>query len=447
MVDVAHRKAIIIGGGIAGLAAGTLLSSKGYHVTLLEQNHRLGGRTFSFIDQQTHSVIDNGQHILMGCYTHTLKWLDWLGQSCHLTTEDEIEIPFLEPCKKLFPLTLPNLISPFHLLSAILRFRNLSVWDRFVLLRGGLAIRHGAFRPSGSVDELLRQTRQTANVIRYFWNPVCLAVMNENTETASAEMFVQALRRMFFAGRDASKIIIPRVGLSELLVTPAAELIRKNGGTIRLSTAVGRLRIEKDKITGAYLKNGELLEADWCVAAVTPGALKNIVADDIFEKVLPSGDQFKSYPIVSMYLWLDRNVNEFFEEDFVGCIGTTIQWLFRKSETCMELTVSNAGQLVHLSRAEILAIAVRELMSLFPAFNESQIAHYQIIKERSATYSAEQESMRPDQQTPIENLLVVGDWTNTGLPSTMESAVKSAHLAVEKMELKRMVIAEKKIYA
>ncbi len=443
MDDRDRKTIIIIGGGVAGLAAATVLADKGHTVTLLEQNSRLGGRTYSFADRKTDFVIDNGQHILMGCYTYTLRWLHFLGQTAKLKIEDRIEIPFREPGKKLYPLTFPKLVSPFHLIFGVLRFRSLILSDRLRLLYAGLRMRNSDAGVSGAVDAWLDSLHQSAGLKKYFWNPVCLAVMNENMKTASAKMFLKAIRQMFLLGRDFSKIIIPRVSLSELFVEPARSWIKNNGGNIRLHAEVEGLRIEKDVVTGVYLKNGECLEAGVYISAVTPGVLKHMLTENMFNEYFGSAARFTAGPIVSIYLWLNRDVDELFKEDFVGCIGTTIQWIFKKSNRCIGLTVSNAENMLGLSRTEMVRLAAQELGSLFQSFDKNSICHFQIIKELSATFS----SVALRQAQPIANFFVIGDWTDTGLPSTIESAVKSAYLAVEKIESNQEYVIKEEMYA
>ena len=129
------KSVIVIGGGLSGLSASTLLTKQGFRVTLIEQKNRLGGRTFSFEDSTTSETIDNGQHVMMGCYVYTLRWLGMLGQTHHLESADTIRIPFAEPRKEIYPLVIPDLPMPFHLVAGIFRFKNLSIRERFSLER------------------------------------------------------------------------------------------------------------------------------------------------------------------------------------------------------------------------------------------------------------------------------------------------------------------------
>ncbi|MBL7995682.1 FAD-dependent oxidoreductase [bacterium] len=428
------KTVIVIGGGLAGLAAATLLSDRGFQVTLIEQKHRLGGRTFSFEDRTTSDMLDNGQHILMGCYHYTLRWLELLGQADHAQTGRLIHIPFAAPHKKLSPLIIPDLPMPIHLLVGILRFKNLSFWERLLLIKAGVKLTFQNIPETISVDNWLSNLGQNDNLRTYFWNPVCLAVMNESLQNASARLFTTALKQMFLVKRDYSRIIIPKTSLSELFVKSSELKIRQNGGVVLLGREVDKILLEQDRITGIALGDKNILNADVYVSAVPQSAFTKIIDKGIRDEHFKAMDILRTSPIISIYVWLTgTHADQLFQGSFIGCIHTRIQWIFKKSDNLLEITISGAGDMVNRHRDEIYELIIEELKMLFSDFKAPMVRHFLVIKERNATFS-----QSPDSKTrrlpcisPIKNFYLAGDWTDTGLPATIEGAVKSAYTAVD----------------
>lgn len=428
------KSVIVIGGGVAGLSAATLLAKKGYRVTLIEQRNRLGGRAFSFEDPTTAETIDNGQHVLMGCYAYTLRWLDMLGQLHHLDADRRISIPFAEPQKKLYPLTIPDLPMPFHLIAGIFQFKNLSILERFSLLKAGLSLPFRRIDKTFSVDEWLSTLGQSENTKKYFWGPVCLAVMNTTPANASAKLFTDALKLMFLGKRDHSRIIVPKTGLSELFAEPAEKTILLNGGRIMLNSTVKHVNVEQNWVNGVKVKDHGTIHADYYLSAVPPGTFIKMIDAETIDKYFKEKLSYRTSPIVSVYLWLKGPVaDRLFEGPFIGCINTHIQWVFKKSDHLLKVTISDGAEIVDWEREKILDTVVDEMKRLFSAFDVSSVAHHQIVKERTATFNPGpgSENLRPSAITPIGNLFLAGDWTDTGLPSTIESAVKSGFAAAD----------------
>ncbi|MBX7152966.1 hydroxysqualene dehydroxylase HpnE [bacterium] len=423
----------VIGGGVAGLAVASLMAKHGYCVTLLERKNRLGGRTYSFVDDVTGDTIDNGQHILMGCYDYTLRWLAEIGAIDKVTVLDKYYIPFAAPHEKLSPLRFSNWPSPLHLLIGILSYKNLSINDRWKLLKAGLSMRKPV-RGQISVTEWLDQNGQSDRCKKYFWQPVCLAVMNEDMDTSSAGVFVTVLKEMFLRNRDASKFILSKVGLSELFVHPAMETILHNGGSIHCNEAVQSLSITDQRLSRIETKSGNRFGAEIFISAIPVWEVRKAIPDAIFSSELP-----KTSPIVSIYVWLDQAVliSKLFDGEFIGCIDTHIQWIFKK-QNYLSITISDADEVVSWERDRIDATVRMELQALLNIRSE-HIRHIQIIKEHKATFSVTVggQFIRPGVLTSVENLYIAGDWIETGLPSTIESAVKSAYQCVEHIEKAR----------
>lgn len=422
----------VIGGGVAGLAAASLLAKRGYRVTVLEQKSRLGGRTYSFTDDVTGDTIDNGQHILMGCYDYTLRWLGEIGAIDNLSVFEDYRIPFAAPHKKLSPLRLPNWPSPLHLLAGILNFKNLSFRDRLKLLKAGVNLRKSVGSDI-SVAQWLDQNGQSSDCKKYFWQPVCLAVMNEDMESASAKVFATVLKAMFLRSRDASKFILSKSGLSELFVHRATDAVLNSGGSVYYNEAVKSFSVMDERFSGIETKTEKHFDADILISAVPVWEVTKIIPNEILPLIAP-----KTSPIVSIYVWCESSItiSELFKGEFIGCIDTHIQWIFKK-KNYLSITISDADEVASWERDRIDVMVRAELQALLNIKPE-QIRRIQTIKEHRATFSITTNGpfIRPGVSTSYENLYVIGDWVDTGLPSTIESAVKSAYQCIELIKKK-----------
>lgn len=436
---------IIIGGGFAGLAAATMLAQAGRRVRLLEQKPYLGGRARSFQDAATGSIVDNGQHLFMGCYHSTLKFLDSIGTSGTVTFEPQLRVQFLDPGKKPSELRCPALPSPWHLLSGVFLSRSFSFGEKIEVLRLGRALRaakNGADGPRApghhTVEEWLAGLGQSEGLRRNFWDLLCIAAMNEDPRIASALLFERVLRLALFSSPLDSRIGIPRQGLSDCYTGAAAKSITEQGGRVELRRDVRALEISDGECHGVQLADGTVIEGrtvlsavPWTVlpALLPPGTVK---AEPFFSRIL----ELRPAPIISLYLWFDQPVTHL---EFGGLRGTTIQWLFNKgkilgtSENYVSLVLSGAHDHIGRSKEDLRDMAVRELMTLLPGMRNAKLTHSLVIKERFATFSpcVGVEALRPQAVTPIRGLYLAGDWTATGLPATIEGAVQSGYTAAE----------------
>ncbi len=213
---------IIIGGGFAGLAAGVALGKAGRRVLLLEQKPYLGGRARSFREAATGSIVDNGQHLLMGCYHETFKFLETIGTSDAIRLEPQLRVRFLDPGRKVSELKCPSLPSPWHLLAGVLLSNSFSFREKLDVLRMGKALRGArsaakfpAVADGLTVDEWLGRLGQSESLRRNFWDLICIAAMNEDPRIASAVLFERVLQRALFTSPLDSRLGVPRQGLSD----------------------------------------------------------------------------------------------------------------------------------------------------------------------------------------------------------------------------------------
>ena len=427
----------IIGGGFSGLAAAVELSEKGHHVTLLEKRPHLGGRAYSFVDSVTGDVVDNGQHLFMACYSNTLAFLKKIGCLDRLMFQQRAAVDFVDTVNGTTRFACPPLPAPFHVLAGLARLRGLSIRDKLAALRVGMALRrNGASDDGRSVSEWLAELGQSDAIRQRFWYPMATATLNEDPTIASAKMMKVVLDLGFARRAPDSRIGVARVGLSELYTDAARQFIEDRGGHVRTRCAVNQLNTAGSRIESADLNTGERIEAQSFISAVPHNAFLHLLPARYRREEFANVARLGSSPIISINLWFDRPVTDY---RFVGLLGTRIQWLFNKNAIFsvkrdlhqVALVISAARRFIDLSSAEMAQIALEDVRSLFPTARQAKVVHRRVIKERDATlaHTVQSDSLRPGAQTSLANLFLAGDWTDTGLPATIESAVLSGYTA------------------
>jgi squalene-associated FAD-dependent desaturase len=436
---------LIIGGGLAGLAAGVALAEAGCCVRLLEQKPYLGGRARSFRDAATGSVVDNGQHLFMGCYHSTLKFLDTIGTSRTVTFDPQLHVRFLDADRRLTEFRCPALPSPWHLLTGVSLSNSFTFGEKMDVFRMGRALRSAkdavgstAHPNRLTVEEWLSSLGQRESLRRNFWDLLCIAAMNEDPQITSALLFQRVLRLALFSSPLDSRLGIPRKGLSDCYTDAAARAITDGGGSVELRRDVRALLVSNGECRGVRFVDGATIEARTVLSAVPwhvlPGLLpaETVNSGTFFSRIL----SLRCAPIISLYFWFDRPVTDL---EFVGLRGTTVQWLFNKGkilgngENYVSLVLSGAHDHVARPKEELRDLALRELRSLLPGMRDARLTHSLVIKERFATFSpcVGVDALRPPAVTPVRGLYLAGDWTDTSLPATIEGAVQSGYTAAE----------------
>jgi squalene synthase HpnD len=428
----APKKVVVLGAGYAGLAAATELILRGHDVTLVEGRALLGGRAHSFIDAKSGLVLDNGQHILMGCYHETLDLLRRLGVMDRLHSPPRLEVPFVsEKGRSVLVASAPD---PLHLLSALFGYGELCGADKLAAIKLAMRLRLGQGPLANeSVKAWMRRWKQTPNIIRALWEPLCIAALNEPVVTASARLFATVIRLSFLAGAADSTILLSRVGLSELFAPEVKKLLEMCRGTIRLQTPVTSLRFEGMTLREIKLGDGSSLQPEAVVSALPWHVLRGLLPGE--SKLARACGQIRDAPIVSLHLWLDRPI---LREPFVGLLDSPVHWVFSRDHIhgtnaagqeghVITAVVSGARDLVDKTGPELEELTMRELRRLLPGLGNIRVLHRLIYKARSATFAAtpETETLRPEVTTEWSNFWLAGDWTNTGLPATIEGAIVS----------------------
>lgn len=435
--------AIVIGGGFAGLSAATALAEHGARVLVIEARRHLGGRATSYRDPATGERIDNGQHVLAGCYDETLSFLRRIGNEQALRRPSTLLVPLIDIDGTRHELMLPPLPSPFHLVAGVLAWRELTWTERAAIVRIGpllhrLAKQPAAVPPPETVRHWLERHHQPARLCHLFWEPLALATLNQSIDVAAVSPFLAVVARMLAGGADAATLLVPAVLLDELYAGPA-QVFLVNRGSRLVTGRPGRVLLEGDRLCGVTA-GAESFHAPVVIAAVPWFALGDLFdrAPEALRPTLANAAALASSPIVTVNIWLDRPI---MDEDFVGLPGRAFQWVFDKSRIVGErlshlsLVSSGAEAFVALDNDTLSRRALDELSSALPRLRSATVRRVSIVRERRATFSlAPGMPPRPATITPIDGFLLAGDWIDTGLPATIESAVLSGHRAARAAE-------------
>jgi squalene-associated FAD-dependent desaturase len=436
--DTQQKTVAIVGGGLAGLAAGCALADAGLRVTLFERRPYVGGRASSYEHPGTGEVVDNCQHVLLGCCTNLIHFYERLGVSEKIRWFDELT--FIEPggrASRMGPSFLP---APMHNVPAFLRAKMLSAKDKLAIARAMAEMSRGLLEDS-SEDFLswLRRNKQTERAIDRFWKTVLVSALNEDLDRISVRYAAQVFRESFMKSAAAGRMGLPSIPLSDLYGS-AVEYIRARGGQVLLRSSVTAIGPKPNSV-GVMSGSGEQ-QFDYVVLAAPFQTVANLLpADAAAEPIKEQLAHFEGSPITGIHLWFDREITAL---PHAVLLDRTIQWMFHKSKfhetrenaslgSYVELVVSASKSLVQKSREEILELATRELAEFFPVVREAKVVKAAVIKEIYATYAILPglDKYRPEAKTQWPRIFLAGDWTATGWPATMEGAVRSGYLAAE----------------
>lgn len=435
----------VVGGGLAGLAAACALAAAGHRVQLIERRPYVGGRASSYEHPGAGEVLDNCQHILLGCCTNLLGLYRQLG------VQDKIQwfsrLTFLEPGGRGSVLEPGLLPAPMHNALSFLAAPAFSLADKLAISRAMLAFVRGI--PEDGEENFahwLARHGQTRRAIDRFWNPVIVSALNDDLDQVSVRYAAMVFRTSFMGSAQAGAMGIPSIPLSELY-GHAVRFIESHGGAVMLRGAVEALT--RDDASGRWkLQTSQgATEAEAVVLALSFEGMAKILpalpaqpahaAPELAERLR----HFSHSPITGIHLWFDRRVTDL---PHAVLLDATIQWMYNKSllqpETrknfdgsYLELVVSASKSLVAKSREEIIALALRELAEFFPLTKDARLVKAAVIKEVRATFSVTPglDAFRPGPVTAWPGLYLAGDWTQTGWPATMEGAVRSGYRAAE----------------
>ncbi len=439
----------MIGGGLAGLAAGVALAESGWRVRLFEQRPFLGGRATSYVLPDGEHV-DNCQHVTLGCCTNLEDFYRRIGSADKIKFFDRLF--FLDPQGRRGEMQAGILPAPFHMTGSFAAFAPLTLMDKVSIARAMLDILGAKGHPADleenggiSMLEWLRRRGQTEGAIERFWRVVLVSALDEELDRTDACFGVDVFWKAFLSNRTGYRMGVPAVPLANLYDGCKSEIERR-GGEVNLRVPVRGLKIENGEIAAVRFDEGKEENADAYVFAVPHTALAELLPESVkqSDRSLANLDKIKVSPITGVHFWFDRQV---MKEPFVTLLDTTTQWIFNKTELYgdtnganktdggqyLQLVISASYDLLPKSRQEIINLCLKEARHALPAARDAQLVKATVIKEAAATFSPEPgvDRWRPKQETSVRGLFLAGDWTATGWPATMEGAVRSGYLAAE----------------
>ena len=408
----------IIGAGLAGLSAAVDLTAAGRTVTVYEAGPAAGGRCRSYFDKELGIRIDNGNHLLLSGNKATFRYLKAIGATDRLTGPKAALFPFISVQSGSRWTLRPNRGRlPWWILFPHRRMPGTRVSDYLALAR------IAKITSDIPVADVIRRGR-------IYWllaEPLAIAALNTRPQVGLARLLGAVLRETLLAGGKACLPRFPREGLSEALVDPAIETLRGRGAQVQFGRRVTALTIQAQRITGLEIGTDTIPVGpdDSVVLAVPPWIagelLPNLETPNEFEAILNIHFRLKAHPPDAIE-----------KAGFTGLIGGAAEWVFVKSDH-VSVTISAANARVDESATAIATSVWPNVCAALDVPEEERAAMppFRVVKERRATFAAtaKQEKRRPGVQTEIANLALAGDWTATGLPATIEGAIRSGQSA------------------
>ena len=431
--------AVIVGGGFAGLSAAARLASIGARVLVLEARSRLGGRATAFLDRETGELVDNGQHVLLGCYRETFAFLRLIGAANNTVAQAELALTSIDRDGRVSRLRCPSLPSPLHLVAGVFTWSALGWRDKLSVLKMAGPLRRARPARTEITDETVEQwlvrNGQTPRLREMLWDPLALAALNQPASVAAAGSFARVLAEMFGPDPSAAAIVLPTKPLHVMYAEPARTFVESKGGSVRTGVTA-RIRLENQSVACVDAA-GESITAPAVICAAPWFAWASIFEGDVapIATTLDAARRTTASPMVTVNLWFDRVV---MDEPFVGLPGRLMQWVFDKravfgaSASHLSLVSSGAADVVAWTNQKLIDTALSELRGALPRVCQAAVTRATVIREPRATFSlAPGQPARPSTHTAVRGLFLAGDWVDTGLPATIESAVRSGHLAAE----------------
>lgn len=438
----ANPKTIIIGGGWAGLSAALTLAPH-QEVLVLERAPELGGRARSITFQG--ETLDNGQHLLLGAYQTCLDLIKETG--CHpdsVLARQPLVWTQIKPDSDNSKTTthchleMPASANSCQRLQSLMRAQGLNWRHKLRLLQQGIK---GVRSHSGTVANALAGGSQHAKeAYQLFYEPMCLAAMSTDATIASQQVFSNVLREAFLAGNQHLDYLFPKVGLSDVFPNPCRARLEQLGSNVQTRTGVTALEYSDSKITAVILLDGQRLEAEQFILATPPRETARLLASHPKTQALSKTiDAFQPAPITTVYLMYDRPVK--LAEPMLGLTGVTSEWCFDRSFAGQAhiLSVVVTGDIIEQAAtpAERTALVGQIASEVEPLIDpQAKRIASKLIRERFAAFCCDTASdkLRVNNRTPLDNLWLAGDYTDTGLPSTIEGAMRSGVTAAKQVK-------------
>ncbi len=440
---MADRNAIILGGGLAGIAAAVRLIKRGIKPILIEQRPFLGGRAFSFQDRASGEEIDNGQHVILGVCDQFLALLDELGTRDRIDLEPTLDVPIQNDGKT----SHLRAHKFFGNGAALMRYRHLSVVERISIARLMLTLKLSRIKPteldramSISFAEWLASHGQSKASIERFWNLFVLPVFNCDIAEIAAYDGIEFTRTALLGKPSDAAIGYPKCGLSKLIGSPAEDYLRSQGAEMMTQVRVDTVNLLDNGEVEVGLSNGVVLRSNTVISGLTPNALNRVLPDDEprFRSIKSSLTEFAYSPIVAVHLWYERPV---MSERVKAFVDLGLQWVFNDSVLRggtrdgqhIVVSLSGADAWATMPKSEVLSRINEAMQTAFPNARGNAVKNFSVVKTPEATIRLNTAIRRHrlKHRTEIPGFFIAGDWTNTELPATMEGAVLSGNRSAE----------------
>jgi squalene-associated FAD-dependent desaturase len=419
----------IVGAGLGGLSAAVALARHGVGSTIYEAGPAAGGRCRSYFDRELGCRIDNGNHLLLSGNRAAMTYLDTIGAGATMGGPGVPRFPFIDLATgERWTIAPDPGRMPWWIFSRSRRVPGTGLSDYLSLF---------SLRGAGSTATVTEVLDPTRPLYRRLLEPLAIAALNTPPDTALAHLLQTVMNETLLRGGHACIPMFPREGLSESFVDPALAWLAPRGGRLQVNRRIAGLRVEGGRVTALETPDGPVTVAarEAVVMAAPPWVAPNLLPD------LIAPDGFQS--ILNVHFRIDADPGAGQGEagadsgtaGFIGVLGGTAEWIFIKPGI-VAVTISAANRIVDLAADELAARVwpdVRTALNL-PA----PMPPVRVVKEKRATFAAtaEQEARRPAARAPretacVQNLVLAGDWTATGLPATIEGAIRSGTTAVE----------------
>jgi squalene-associated FAD-dependent desaturase len=444
------RRVLVLGGGLAGIAAALACADAGSRVTLIEAKPRLGGLTSSF--RHGELVVDNGQHVFLRCCTSYLALLDRLGVRDQVALQRRLDVPVADAASgRTFHIRRNGLPAPLHLGSSLLRYRALTLRQRLRVMTAAAALaRVDADDPATdqrSFGAWLADHGQDARMVEALWDLVGVATLNAPAAGASLALAATVFQLGLLQKAPAGDIGWSRVPLQQLHGDAAVAALSAGGAEVLLGAKAEGLS-RRDGEWVVEVRDRSPLTADAVVLALPPTAVERLLpAGAVLAssgsrragQPLPLGwsSALGAVPIVNVHVVYDRRV---LDEPFVAGLGSPVQWVFDRTDQAgvaagqyVAVSLSAAEDYVDLPVARMREIFLPALERLLPRARGAAVIDFFVTRERAATFrpAPGNRTFRPGPRTTLPNVVVAGAWTDTGWPATMEGAVRSGRAAAE----------------
>ncbi len=436
---ILERTVIIVGAGAAGLSAALRLAESGMKVVVLEAGKFIGGRARSFMHSSTGLELDWGPHLFMAANPALRSLLERVGAADDVFFSPSLEVSYRireSGSTRRTQLSFPEGGGVFAELRGLLKWGGPRFLEKIDLLRGlsKIVSKSDDENPDESMSDMLEGLGQRDEAVRWFWEPFARAVLNLPLEQGSAQLFKAVIREAFADGPKGAALGVPLKALGTLWADRAAQRIRHLGGEVRLQQPAVGFEVHNSRMNGVMVRERETLPAAAVISAVPPDALGRLLGSELSQQSFFSNlEKLRPGPIASAYFWLAEPDEG---PPFEAIVGEEWDWLFRPvagGEGAENLVCLLAGAEDSIASEErsIIESSARDCLNRMIPRN--RIRDILVVRERAATWAngVAEQNYRLDTKTPIEGFFLAGDWSRTGLPATIEGAVRSGDKAAD----------------